>query len=97
MAIATYEVTFPDGKVRKVNMLRLLVQVQNCEFKVKHDMFLPGVNKLHPTVKALRDEYGLAPSVKTWADAAEIMRAIYDDLSSQLNAGSGKDAGSPNS
>lgn len=78
---ADLEVTFPSGTTKTVNMLRLLVQTQNAEFKRDHGMFLPTVGKLHPTVKALRDEYELdyffdAP-VRTWEDAAAVMRHIY--------------------
>jgi hypothetical protein len=61
---ADVEVTFPSGNVKNVNMIRLLVQAQNAEFKTKHGMFLPNVAKLHPTVKALREEYwsGIGPT-----------------------------------
>lgn len=77
----TLDVTFPSGKVRNVHMLRMLVQTQNAEFKRDHSMFLPGVGKQNPTVKALREEYELdyffdAP-VKTWEDCAAVMRHVY--------------------
>lgn len=78
---ADLEVTFPSGKTKTVFMPRLLVQTMNAEFKRDHGMFLPNVGKLHPTVKALREEYELdyffdAP-VRTWADCAAVMRHIY--------------------
>lgn len=75
------EVTFPSGETRTVNMLRLLVQTQNAEFKRDHGMFLPGVAKLHPTVKSLRDAYELAyffdGPVRTWEDCAAVMRHFH--------------------
>lgn len=81
MPAADLEVTFPSGKVKTVNMIRLLVQTQNAEFKRDHGFFLPGVNKLHPTVKALRDEYELDyffdGPVRTWRDAADVMRHFH--------------------
>ncbi len=85
---ADLEVTFPSGKVKTVNMLRMLVQTQNAEFKRDHGMFLPTLNKLHPTVKALVDEYELdyfldAP-VRTWKDAAEVMRHVYNLFSDHI-------------
>jgi hypothetical protein len=84
MPAADVEVTFPDGTTKTVNMIRLLVQTQNAEFKAKHGMFLPGLNKLHPTVKALREEYEFGDDVRTWAEAAEILRQFYDYLQAQI-------------
>jgi hypothetical protein len=78
---ADVTVQFPSGTVKTVNMIRLLVQVQNAEFKRDHGMFLPGVNKLHPTVKALREEYELPASVRTWAEVAGLLRMFHTDLS----------------
>jgi hypothetical protein len=79
---ADLEVTFPSGTTKTVFMPRLLVLTMNAEFKRDHGMFLPNVGKLHPTVKALREEFELdyffdAP-VRTWADCAEVMRHIYN-------------------
>lgn len=79
---ADLNVTFPSGKTKVVFMPRLLVQCQNAEFKRDHGMFLPNVGKLHPTIKALREEYELdyfydAP-VRTWKDCAAVMRHFYD-------------------
>lgn len=87
---ADLPVTFPSGETRTVNMIRLLVQTQNAEFKRDHDMFLPGVAKLRPTVKALRDEYELdyffdAP-VKTWEDCAAVMRHIHTLFTEHIRA-----------
>lgn len=78
---ADLDVTFPSGETRTVNMIVLLVQTQNAEFKRDHGMFLPNVGKLHPTVKALREQYELdyffdAP-VRTWEDCAAVMRHIH--------------------
>jgi len=90
MPAADLEVTFPSGKTKTVFMPRLLVQVQNAEFKRDHGMFLPGVNKLHPTVKALREEYELdyffdAP-VRTWSDCADVMRHIYTVFTDHIDS-----------
>src|SRR4051794_37753162 len=78
---ADLDVTFASGKTKTVNMIRLLVQVQNAEFKRDHGFFLPGVNKLHPTVKALVEEYELDyffdGPVRTWSDCADVMRHFY--------------------
>jgi hypothetical protein len=85
---ADIQVQFPSGEVKTVNMLRMLVQTQNAEFKVEHGMFLPGVNKLRPTIKALRDFYELdwffdAP-VKTWSDCAKVMRFLHTEFSNSI-------------
>jgi hypothetical protein len=80
---ADIQVEFPDGTVTTVNMIRLLVQTQNAEFKAKHGMFLPGVAKLHPTVKALRDEYGITAT--TWEEAAFQMRAFHTVLTEAID------------
>jgi|SRR3974390_914486 len=87
---ADLQVTFPSGKTKTVNMLRMLVQVQNAEFKVRHNMFLPNVGKLHPTVKSLREEYELdyffdAP-VRTWKDCAAVMRHVYGVFDDHIKA-----------
>jgi hypothetical protein len=76
---ADVPVQYPDGTVKTVNMIRLLVHTQNAEMKAKHGMFLPGVNKLSPTVKALREEYPVITAT-TWAEAAEQMRAFHTAL-----------------
>lgn len=78
---ADLSVTFPSGETRTVNMIRLLVQTQNAEFKRDHGMFLPGVGKLSPTVRELRNEYELDyffdGPVRTWDDCAAVMRHIH--------------------
>jgi hypothetical protein len=76
-------VTWPDGSTTTVNMIRLLVHAQNAEFKVKHDMFLPGVAKLRPTVKALREEYP-AITAQTWEEAAVQLRQLHTALSEHI-------------
>lgn len=82
MPLADLDVTFPSGKTKTIFMLRLLAQTQNAEMKAKHDMFLPGVAKLRPTVKALREDYELdyffGGPVKTWKDCAVVMRHFYN-------------------
>jgi hypothetical protein len=78
------QVQFPSGTVKTVNMIRLLVHVQNAEFKVAHGMFLPGVNKLHPTVKQMREEYELPATVRTWAEVAGLLRMFYTDLQEHI-------------
>jgi hypothetical protein len=87
---ADLDVTFPSGETRTVNMIVLLVETQNAEFKRDHGMFLPGVNKLHPTVKALREKYELdyffdAP-VKTWEDCAAVLRHIHTLFTDHINS-----------
>lgn len=75
------QVMFPDGHLYKINLLRLLVQTQNAEFKAKHGMFLPGIAKQHPTIKKLRMEYAIKPEdSRTWADTAVWLRKFYDYL-----------------
>lgn len=71
----TMEVHYPSGAVREVQLLRMLVQTQNAEFKANHGMFLPGLNKFHPTIRDLRDEYEIP--AKTWKQAAIQMRERY--------------------
>jgi imidazoleglycerol phosphate synthase glutamine amidotransferase subunit HisH len=81
MPAADVRVEFPSGAVKTVNLLRLLVQTQNAEFKAKHGMFLPGVGKQHPTVRALREEYEIpVADCKTWADAATLLRRFHTAL-----------------
>lgn len=91
------DVTFPSGETRTVNMLRLLVQTQNAEFKRDHGMFLPGVGKQHPTVKQLVEEYELdyfasevyPRGVKTWEQCAAAMRHIHTLFSDHIAASRG--------
>jgi hypothetical protein len=80
---ADVEVKFPDGTTKTVNVIRVLVQTQNAEFKARHGMFLPGVAKLHPTVGALRVEYPHI-TARTWAEAAEQMRQFHTDLTEHI-------------
>jgi hypothetical protein len=84
MQSAEVQVQFPSGTVRPVNMLRLLVQAQNAEFKAKHGMFLPGVGKQHPSVRALREEYELPAEVRTWEVAGRCLRRFHADLSAVI-------------
>jgi len=87
---ADLDVTFPSGETRTVNMIVLLVETQNAESKAKYGVFLPGVNKLRPTVKALREKYELDyffdAQVKTWEDCALVMRHIYNVFTDHINA-----------
>jgi hypothetical protein len=75
---ADVRVQYPDGTIRTINLLRMLVQTQNAEMKAKHGVFLPSVAKLHPTVAALRKEYEIP--ARTWAEAAYQMRMFYTHL-----------------
>jgi hypothetical protein len=87
---ANVTVRLPSGTVKTVNMLRLLAQTQNAEFKVKHGMFLPGVGKQHPTVKAIRDEYEIPVTFcRTWKDAAILLRQLYTDLCEHIALSTG--------
>jgi hypothetical protein len=76
---ADVDVEYPDGTVKTVNMIRLLIHTQNAEMKAKHGLFLPNVAKLNPTVKALREEYPVITAT-TWAEAATQMRAFHTAL-----------------
>jgi hypothetical protein len=95
MPAADLEVTFPSGQTRTVNMIRLLVQTQNAEFKAKRGMFLPGVGKQHPTIDALRREYELdwfyGRPVRTWADAAAVMRHFHGVCKAHIRDNSGQE------
>jgi hypothetical protein len=85
MKNAEVEVTFPSGNTKTINMLRLLVQAQNAEFYVKYGMFLPGVGKQHPTVRAIREEFELTPrQCRTWTDAAVLLRAFHNELTEAI-------------
>lgn len=75
---ADVKLILSDGSERTINMLRMLVHTQNAEMMAKYGMCLPGVAKLHPTVKALREEYGIP--ARTWADAATQMREMYSEI-----------------
>lgn len=82
MPAADLPVQFAGGETRNVNMIILLAQTQDAEFMARFGMHLPGVNKLRPTIRALREAYELdyffdAP-VRTWTDAAAVMRHFYD-------------------
>jgi hypothetical protein len=79
---ADIEVEFPSGTRKTVNMIRLLVQAQNAEFKARHGVFLPNVGKLHPTVTALREEYEIP--AKTWAEAGEQLRDLHTALADAI-------------
>lgn len=78
---ADLQVTFPSGETRTVNMIVLLVETQNAEFKRDHGEFLPSVGKLNPTVKALRDKYELDyfydGPVRTWEECAAVLRHFH--------------------
>jgi hypothetical protein len=82
---ADVKVVMPSGKVLVVFMPRLLVQAQNAEFKAQHGMFLPGLAKLNPTVREIREEYEYPIEVcRTWAQAAKLLRNFYNDLKMEL-------------
>src|SRR3954447_10144564 len=84
MPAADVQVTYPNGKTKTVNMLRLLVHTQNAEFKRDHGMFLPGVNKLNPRVRDMRKEYEFPSTVRTWEQAALWLRRMYTELSEHI-------------
>ena len=85
MSLPTVSLELADGEIIEVFLPRLLVQAQNAEFKRDHGMFLPGVGKLHPTVKAIREEYHLpASKVRTWADAAQFLRMLHDAIAEEI-------------
>jgi hypothetical protein len=85
MPAADLPVTFPSGETRTVNMIVLLAETLNAEFKAKHGMFLPSVGKLKPTVKALVEKYELdwfasevfPNGVHTWEQCAQAMRHFH--------------------
>jgi len=81
MPAADLDVTFASGETRTVNLIILLAETQNAEFKARTGMFLPGVAKQHPTIGALRRKYELDwfydDPVRTWKDAALVMRHFY--------------------
>lgn len=91
---ADLNVTFPSGKTKTVFMPRMLVQTMNAEFKRDHGMFLPNVGKLHPTVKALREEYELdyfyGKRVRSWEECAAVMRHVYIEFNNHIVAHSGQ-------
>lgn len=93
MPAADLPVTFASGQTRTVNLIVLLVQTQNAEMKAKTGMFLPGVGKQHPTIKALRDAYELDylydGPVRTWQECALAMRHFYRLC--RQHAGSGRE------
>jgi hypothetical protein len=79
---ADLPVTFASGQTRTVNLIILLAQTQDAEMMARFGIHLPGVRgSLRPTIRALRDAYELdyffdAP-VRTWEDAALVMRHFY--------------------
>jgi hypothetical protein len=91
---ADLDVTFPSGEKRTVNMIILLVETQNAEFKRDHGMFLPSVGKLRPTVKALVEKYELdwfasevyPNGVRTWEECAAAMRHIHTLFGDHIKA-----------
>lgn len=87
---ADLDVVFPSGKKKTVFMPRMLVQTQNAEFKRDHDMFLPTVGKLRPTVKELVAEYELDwffdKPVRTWKDCADVMRHVYTEFTNHMES-----------
>ena len=89
---ADLDVTFPSGETRTVNMIVMLVETQNAEFKRDHGMFLPNVGKLNPTVKKLREKYELdwfasevyPRGIRTWAECADAMRHVYNTFDQHI-------------
>jgi len=82
---ADIDVQFPSGNIKTVNMIILLVQTQNAEFKSKTGFFLPGIAKQHPTLKALREQYEIPANVsRTWKQMAVILRNFHTELSDHI-------------
>lgn len=77
------EVTFPSGAVRTVYLIQLLAQAQNAEMQAKFGMSLA---RNAPTLKSLREFYEWPPSVRTWAQAAPLLRKFHADLSAHYAA-----------
>jgi len=83
MPAADLPVTFASGETRNVNMIILLAQTQDAEMMARFGMHLPGVRGgLRPTIKSLREAYELDyffdGPVRTWKDAAKVMRHFYN-------------------
>lgn len=79
---ADLPVTFPSGETRNVNMIVLLVEVQNAEWRARYGVAMPGVNKLPGiTIQKFRDKYELDwffdGPVRTWKDCAAVMRHFH--------------------
>ena len=60
--------------------LRLMAQRQSAEMYVKHGMHLA---RNIGTVTSIREEYCLPPSIRTWAQLAEALRDIEEQISGQ--------------
>ncbi len=81
MPAADIEVEFPDGITRTVNMIVLLAQTQNAEMFVRYGHHLA---RNHPTLRQLRDQYGIPPYVNTWARMAFVLRDFHTILSEHI-------------
>lgn|ERR1043166_6607365 len=82
MPAADLPVTFASGETRNVNLIILLAQTQDAEMMARFGMHLPGVRGgLRPTIAKLREAYELdyffGGPVRTWKDAALVMRHFY--------------------
>jgi hypothetical protein len=92
LPMADLDVTFPSGETRTVNMIIMLVETQNAEFKANHGMFLPNVGKLRPTVKKLVEKYELdwfasevfPRGIRTWDECAQAMRHVYNTFDAHI-------------
>jgi hypothetical protein len=84
MPHADVRVEFPDGQIRTVNLVVLLAETLNAEYRARHGCFLPGLNRHHPTLAKLRDKYQI-PKEQTpnWEKMAVALRAWYTNLSIQ--------------
>jgi hypothetical protein len=67
-----------------VNVIVLLATTQSAEFKARHGMFLA---RNMPTLAQLREKYAPVITARTWADAAEQLRGLYNHIDSAVHAG----------
>lgn len=89
---ADLPVTFASGETRNVNLIVLLAQTQDAEMMARFGIHLPGVRgSLRPTIRALRETYELDwfydRLVRTWTDAALVMRHFYNLCHEHMNQG----------
>jgi hypothetical protein len=78
---ADINVAFPSGAVKTVNMIRLLATVQHAETMAR---FGVGLARNAPTLKAVRDEYEIPASFRTWKQLAPALRRFHDDLRAHI-------------
>lgn len=81
MPYSDIKVKFPSGETRTVNIIVMLAETLNAEFKCDYNLLLPGVGKQNPTIQKLVDKYELEyffdGPVRNWRDCAAVMRHMY--------------------